>query len=241
MDIDKIERIKRKVAKLMALAMGTTNKHEAKNAMIKAARFMAKYHVSENDLDGKIISVEKCFTNGRVQAKSVEHSLFDGICESMGVFGLYASYTRATSFRRARPCIFTLTGNETDILIAWYMFETCLNQIKIEAKKYRAQGGINIKAVNDYEAGLCLGVIARFSTMAKTDIQVAGGFGLVTVDARHYEAEQWYKDSGKTFSMSNTNVRNTSHLTQGRNDSGNIRVNAGINGGRNCGKTMRLR
>jgi hypothetical protein len=229
----KIDRIKRKVSKLLALAMGTSNKHEADNALKKAAALMASYHVSEGDLSSPIIVVRKHFSNGRKMAMAAELLLFHGICKNMGVYSLYRTTTRETEYTHGEPCQFSLVGNACDIEIAWYMFETCLNQMVIETKAYRLKGKANGETItramaNDYKNGLAIGLCYRFEKMAKADIPA--GKGLVPVDTRRNDAGAWYLDNvGGVSKGCGLSMRNSSHRHDGQRDSKNIRINAGVN------------
>ena len=236
MNNEKIDKIKRKVSKLMALANGTSNEHEANSAMIKAAKLMASYHVSEGDLNASnIIIAKKSFTNGRFMAKISDKILMQGICTSMGVFCLYTTATKAVynhrteKFNEGTPCVFTLTGNECDIEIAWYMFESCLNQVSDLAKTYRAINKLGGAATNDYSTGLVSGIVGRFKQMAKADIPE--GTGLVPVDTRQQQARDHYDtNSGRGYKSNSVSVRNNNHMKQGGDDSHQVRFNAGVNG-----------
>jgi hypothetical protein len=230
MDEQEINRIKRKVAKLMALADNTSNKHEADSAMRKAAILMANYHVEAGDLnDNKIVLVKKPFFKGRKLAMANEQKLFWSIAENMGVYGLYHPATRPTYFRDAGVCHFELVGNECDIEIAWYLFEICNNQIINLAKAFRQQyTSARADEVNDYKMGLTLGLKKRFILMGKTEMPA--GKGLVPVDNRHDLAKLYYQEAGRKSTSSSLEVRQNDHLRQGANDSKNIHLNAGVKG-----------
>lgn len=231
MDEQDINRIKRKVAKLMALADNTSNEHEASSAMRKAALLMANYHVEAGDLnEAKIVMVKKPFFKGRKLAMANEQKLFWAIAENMGVYGLYYPATRPNYYNVAKPCHFELIGNASDIEITWYLFEICNNQIINLAKAFRQQyTSARADEVNDYKMGLTIGLKNRFVIMGKTDLPK--GKGLVPVDNRYALAEQHYNEieQGKSTNTS-IKVRQNDHLRQGANDSKNIHLNAGVNG-----------
>ena len=230
MDTNKLDRIKRKIAKLMALAHNTKNEHEAESAMRKAAALMASFHVSEGDLEkAEIVKRVKYFKGNRKTCKSAEKLLYHYIGNSLGVYSLYRSSTRPNYWNPdGEPCRFTLVGYEADIEVSWYLFETCLNQIKQQVRAYR-QDNPDLKrtAYNDYEAGLCTGLCKRFIKLSKTE--VPEGKGLVPVDARVKDAEQWYLDEGNTVSKGRgVAVRNNRHSQNGHTDSAKIQINQGV-------------
>ncbi len=238
MDIEKIDRIKRKVAKLMALANNTSNANEADSAMRKAAILMANYHVAEGDVaNNNIIKVIKPFFKGRKNAMSNEKQLFWAIAGNMGVYGLYNSATKPDDWNVGSPCHFTLVGNACDIEIAWYMFELCNNQIIELAKQFRREHP-NAKQsdANDYKMGITLGLKGRFIAMAKTELPE--GTGLVPVDARWDDAKQWYEDEGNKAKTTSLSLRQNDHLRQGNKDSSKVHLNAGVKG---KGQTKRLK
>lgn len=247
-----LDRVKRKISKLMNLANGTSNEHEAMNAMRKAAALMASYHVQEGDLTGGIIEVKKFFFDinqttlkGRTTAKQSEKLLFWGIAESMGVYGLYQPAWQGdknwdgTWYSDPKPCSFNMVGRSSDIEIAWYMFEVCLTKMHQQVKDYKlarkaAGEAIKPSEANDYMNGLTRGLRARFSAMAKADIPE--GKGLVPVDTRVEEGKEWYAENGGKTGTSKVSVRNNGHLHSGVSDSSKITINQGVNGGSNTAR-----
>ena len=242
MDMD---RIKRKIAKLMNLAAGTSNEHEADNAMRKAGSLMNKFHVDSTDgWDKKIVIAEKAFGTRKI-AKAHEKKLFWSICESVGVYGLHTSSQKAYTYwdgfayvnADGVPCKFKLVGHPSDIDIAWYMFEVCLSQVQKQTTIYGQGKKLKRSQLNDYAMGLVFGLSARFKSMKSKCNEV--GTGLVPVDTRKDDAEAFYAVEGGKVKSSSMTIRNNDFLHSGVNDAKDIRVNAGVETTK-PNKTLRL-
>ena len=245
--MENLDRIKRKIAKLMNLAAGTSNEHEAKNAMIKAAKLMNKFHVSgDNAWDNTIVQVEKLF-GVRKLAKSHEKKLFWAICASMGVYGLYRSCTKPHKewidgqqyLYGGTPCKFICVGHPSDIEICWYMFEVCLSQVQTQTKTYGEGKKLKRTQLNDYAMGLVYGLSARFKAMQETSNDVIGT-GLVPVDTRREDAKFYYDENGGTSTSGKMTLRNSDFLQAGVKDAKEIRVNTAVGGETKTNKTLRL-
>ncbi len=232
-----LERIKRKIAKLMNLASGTSNEHEAKNAMMKAARLMNSFHIKEGEATtNPMVSVAKNFGD-RKTAKAYEQKLFFNICASMGVFALYTC-ARNPIKRKGKiihegiPCKFTLTGHDCDVSVAWYMFEVCVEKIAEQTKSYRSGKNMTRSETNDYSAGLVLGLCRRFLLMKKSCDEQSIGTGLVPVDTREKDAEDFYNASGGIgYTESKAlKTRPSEHTGAGIQDADSIRIDPAVNG-----------
>ena len=242
---DNLERMKRKIEKLLALSHNTSNEHEANNAMDKASKLMEKYHVETGDLKGSgIVKISKTLSNAGAYYSSGEKFLMNAICKSMGVYMLVQKGRRKGYYQPAIKPRFLLIGNESDIEIAWYMFEQSFNQIRIESMDYKQfemlKGHkVTVKANNDYKIGLCNGLIMRFNLMTarSKERNKEAGTGMVTVDSRYNDAEMWFLNQGGRVKNTSISTRQNSYTDAGMKDSDRIRLNAGV---KNQNKTMRL-
>ena len=128
--MDALGKIKSKYRKLLRLAVGSANEHEAANAMLKAAKLLQKWHLDEQDLeddDKKIVSIK---VHGIISKG--EHSLLTGIARSNGVCAVYRS-TRGAEY-------FQLAGIEVDIQIVQWVYEVSLEKMaEMEAWRFKLE------------------------------------------------------------------------------------------------------
>ena len=178
-------------------------------------------------------------------AKAHEKKLFWAICESMGVYGLCVSSSKAYEYwngycyvkEPAIACKFKLVGHPSDIDIAWYMFEVCLTQVQNQTTVFGQGKKLKRSQLNDYAMGLVYGLSGRFKSMQSQCNEV--GTGLVPVDTRTVDAKAFYMAEGGKSKSGTVTVRNNDFLKSGVKDAKDIRINAGVETAK-TNKTMRL-
>lgn len=231
MEDTKLDRMKRKISKLMNLASGTSNEGEASNAMRHAANLMKKFHISEGECSNETIVTVNKQMEGRKIAKAHETKLFWAISRSMGVYGIYSP----ASAWRNEPCHFICVGHPTDIELSWYMFIVCLGKVKEQTTVYSQGKKLKRSELNDYAMGLVFGLARRFSVLREECNNVESGTGMVPVDTRWSDAKSSYKCKTKSSALK---IRNSDHLINGVDDSKDIKIHSAVSGNQRHDETL---
>ncbi|MFT4938152.1 MAG: hypothetical protein ACI88A_001175 [Paraglaciecola sp.] len=217
-----MDKIKDKIKKLMALS-GSTNPHEASSALSKAITLMQKYQLSQTDISkADLLTVTQDHYQHNMSGP--DGTLISGIASAHGVFMFKVPANRDTG-KRAQVI---LTGIKGDIESTQYFIEIVARQINAQVSHWRRLNNASVANGNDYKWGLVAGFVKRFKEEMKV-LSAEIGTGMVTVDTRLSEAEQFARASFKLHS-GKISARSNNHRANGTQDSDKISSVRGVHG-----------
>jgi len=217
-----MDKIKDKIKKLMALSE-SANPHEARSALSKAITLMQKYQLSQTDINkGDVLTVTQDHYQHTMSGP--DGTLINGIATAHGVFMFKVPANRDTG-KRAQVI---LTGINGDIESTQYFIEIVVRQINAQVSHWRRLNHASVANGNDYKWGLVVGFVKRFKGEMKV-VSAEIGTGMVTVDTRLSEAEQFARASFNLHS-GKTSARASDHRAKGTLDSGKISSVRGVHG-----------
>jgi hypothetical protein len=202
-----MDKIKDKIKKLIALS-DSANPHEASSALSKAITLMQKYQLSQTDINKTdLLTITQDHYQHNMSGQ--DGALINGIAATHGVFMFKVPANRDTG-KRAQVI---LTGLKGDIESTQY---------------WRQLNNASVANGNDYKWGLVMGFVKRFKEEMKV-ISTEVGSGMVAVDTRFSEAEQFARVSFKLQS-GKTSARSNDHRANGTQDSDKISSARGVHG-----------
>jgi hypothetical protein len=217
-----MDKIKDKIKKLIALSE-SANPHEASSALSKAITLMQKYQLSQTDINKTdLLTVTQDHYQHNMSGQ--DGALINGIAATHGVFMFKVPANRDTG-KRAQVI---LTGLKGDIESTQYFIEIVTRQINAQVSHWRRLNNASVANGNDYKWGLVMGFVKRFKEEMKV-ISTEVGSGMVAVDTRYSEAEQFARVSFKLQS-GKTSARSNDHRANGTQDSDKISSARGVHG-----------
>ncbi|MFT6896486.1 MAG: hypothetical protein ACJA13_000888 [Paraglaciecola sp.] len=217
-----MDKIRDKIKKLMALSE-SANPHEASSALSKAITLMQKYQLSQTDINkADLVTVTQDHYQHNMSGP--DGRLIQGIASAHGVFMFKHPANRDTG-KRAQMI---LTGLKGDIESTQYFIEIIARQINAQVSHWRRLNKASIANGNDYKWGLVVGFVQRFQEEMKV-VSAQIGTGMVAVDTRLSEAEQYARSSFDLHS-SKTSARSNDHRAHGTQDSDKISSARGVHG-----------
>ncbi len=213
---------KDKIKKLIALSE-SANPHEANSALSKGITLMQKYQLSQTDINKTdLLTVTQDHYQHNMSGQ--DGALISWIAATHGVFMFKVPANRNTG-KRAQVI---LTGLKGDIESTQYFIEIVARQINAQVSHWRRLNDASVANGNDYKWGLVMGFVKRFKEEMKV-ISSEVGSGMVAVDTRFSEAEQFARVSFKLQS-GKTSARSNDHRANGTQDSDKISSARGVHG-----------
>ncbi|MFQ3219024.1 MAG: hypothetical protein ACI8R9_002668 [Paraglaciecola sp.] len=217
-----MDKIKEKIKKLMALSE-STNPHEASNALSKAITLMQKYQLSQTEIgQADLLTITQDHYQHNMSGP--DGRLIQGIASAHGVFMFKVPANRETG----KKAQMILTGLKGDIESTQYFIEIVARQIKAQVSHWRGLNNASIANSNDYKWGLVVGFVKRFTEEVKV-VSAQIGSGMVAVDTRFSEAEQFARTSFNLH-RSKTSIRTNDYRATGTQDSDKISSARGVHG-----------
>lgn len=147
-----------RIRKLLALAEGTSNPHEAENAAAQAQRLIAKHNIERSELteyDPDEAVRQEIMHGGKLVAWRVNL-----------ISGLAKLNSCASAVRRAQrggsPCAYVLYGAPSDIALVEHLAAYLIREIQSLGASYRGAHGAPTRAHrNVYRVGVVAGVLER--------------------------------------------------------------------------------
>jgi len=226
-----MNKIKEKIQKLMALAEGATNEHEAASAMSKAIGLMQKYQIEHTDLNKPVIvTVETKHTKQKFS--SSDANLWGYITRAIGVYYVYRQGGNGDKG------INYLTGLECDIELCIYIYEVIMRQINNKTAAYKKQKCLTTRQANSYRLGLVYGFGQRFVEQNKeaqqnAPIQISStgqATGLVSISTKIKQAEDFFLLDNEEPETSSRRSNGAGYGSAGVRDSSDISYNKGVKG-----------
>lgn len=218
----KLEKAKHKIRQALEISISSSSASERKAAQRMAIMLMQKYKIGEGEINKEqLVSVIKEFPTSKIPVP--ERTLMHYIGQGLGVFVVMRTG------RGGRKGILSLTGTQSDIDIADYFYEVVLTHIDMACIKEKVWAeNADRKHMNDYRKGLCIGFGQSFIEAQKEVDEELVGTGLVPIDDRYFDAEQFYKQDHKV-SKNGARTRASASLHKGMAEGKNIKVNHGVN------------
>lgn len=223
--MDKKDKIKKKIAKLLALAASTNSLFERDNATSKAMSYMTEYRLNMSDVEAPVMCKQE-FEHTGVRISNGDADMVTIIAATLGV---HVSYRQGWYGSKG---VFFFIGESSDIDFSWYVFQVAGTQIKKKAKEYRlALGGAGAGYMNSYRHGLKIGFANSFAKSNKVDSVTKSsdndGKAIMALDNRYAMA---CESAGSDFSSDKRKIKIDDALVKGFEDSKDIVVNKGVNG-----------
>jgi hypothetical protein len=223
--MDKKDKIKKKIAKLLALAASTNSVFERDNATAKAMAYMTGYRLSMSDIEAPTM-VKQEFKHTGVKISKGDADMVTVIA---AVLGVHVTYLHGWYGSKGT---FFFIGESSDIDFAWYVFQVAGAQIKKKAKEYRISlGGAGTGYMNSYRHGLKIGFTDSFVKSNKVDSVTKSSDNddraIMALDNRYALACEF---AGDNFAPEKRKIKINNALVKGFEDSKCIIVNKGVNG-----------
>jgi len=220
--LSKVERIKGKIAKLLALAASTTNPHERNSANTKAMAYMTEYRLNMGDIGSASIKRLE-FKHSGIKISYSDAQMATSIAK---VLGVCVTYRQGYS---ALKGVFYYVGEPSDIEFSRYVYEVARGQIIKKAKQHRLLiGGAPAKYMNSYRNGLKMGFTCSFTNSYKVDsvTESSNNTALVALNNRYALSCDF---AGNDFKDDKRKTRQDGALMKGLIDSKHIDVKKGVN------------
>lgn len=219
--MSKLDKIKGKIAKLLALAASTSSTHERDSATAKAMAYMTEYRLSMGDIE-RINLKQEGFNHTGIKISKGDSVMATVIAKALGV---HVSFRQGHSIIKG---VFFYVGEPSDIEFARYVFEVASAQIIKKAKSHRLSlGGAPTKYMNGYRNGLKFGFAMSFAESHKAGCATGSSdnTGLMALNNRYSLA---CEHAGVDFSADKRKAKPSSGMLNGLNDSKDISVNRAV-------------
>jgi hypothetical protein len=221
----KTENIKKKIAKLLALAIDQEGKPEGVVASKMAMKLMAEYGIAKGDIaDGDGCQMQRIVLG--IGQMRWAYNIVGAVGKLTGIFVACGSGGYAW-----------LMGREIDVAVAEYLVESLMNQCYADHRAWKkdrvSYGGVghSRKEGNVYKESWAAGLtekIDRIVQMQKAQAAEESTSQALTVVGRRSVAERWGKEQWNFGSRSGRG--NRTHNADGRDAGRNANVQGGVKG-----------
>lgn len=226
--MEDLERIKGKIAKLLALAESGCNEHEAANAAAKARAYMDKYQIEAADLGDsspteQIEEVAHGFSTARWP--TWKQTLAVRVATVNDCFVVFQ--------RNGGGRVLVFQGFSSDVNLCLQMYDYLVGTVNQMAEVYRTARNAFMAEVNCYREGLGSTISKRLQDIAdnrKRECITGTGTALVVVKlgqvAEVFGQDRYKKAQGRSFTQADSMKR--AAFVKGKVDGHTVTINEEI-------------
>ena len=244
MSDEKLEAIKRKIEKLLALSESNFEA-ESKAALTKAYKLMEEYSIEMGALYGnelKTVNIKRDKPLPKWEA-----SMINGIAKSAGVYFVSSNFRSTRAYNEDLNKFVSVgsesrlyfTGRQCDIDNLIYISDILTKKVTNLTKAYAKTAeswlspGERRSRADSYRKGMARGISIKLQEISKdffANNEMAKGTAVVPVDTKYSEAQDLYLKDNKVVSYRST-IADASAYMSGTREGKNVTVHKGMNKG----------